>query len=73
MGLLLPDGSKSHGGVCHNVTFTTVGLRLGAESGAWYFALLMGIGFGPPWECIQEVVRVYTRKYDLFKIVFWDT
>ena len=31
------DGSKLHGGACHDVTFTTVGLRLGVERSAQYF------------------------------------
>ncbi len=53
---LLPDGSKPQCGVCHNLTFTTVGLRLTGEPSARYFVLLMGIVFGPPWEWIAEVL-----------------
>ena len=38
----LADGSIPHYDVCHNLTFTTVGLRLTGERGARNFALLMG-------------------------------
>ena len=48
--VLLPDGSKPQGGVCHNLTFTTAGLRLTGELIARYFALLMVMYSGPPYE-----------------------
>ena len=61
---LLPDGSKPHYGVCHNLTFTTVGLKLTGERVHRYFTLMMGDGRrAPPYEMTGEGNCTHTHTY----------